>query len=80
MLMEQREKIENEWKKDKRFEGEGGECSISRGRADCTVEVYKLKESEEEVRVLSPEEAGTHQGAVPKVRAAKSFEFREGKQ
>ena len=39
------------------------------------MEVYKLEESEEEVTVLSPEEAGW---AAPGVRAAKSSEFREG--
>ena len=38
------------------------------------MEIYKLEESEEEVTVLSPEEAGT----APEVRAAKSSEFREG--
>ena len=43
------------------------------------MEVYKLEESEEEVTVLSPEEAGTQQGGeAPGVRAAKSSEFREG--
>ena len=30
----------------------GRECSISRGGSDCTVEVYMLKESEEEVTLL----------------------------
>ena len=42
------------------------------------MEVYKLENSEEEVTVLFPEEAGTKQGAAPGVRATKSSEFREG--
>ena len=37
------------------------------------------EEPEEEVTVLSPEKAETPQGAAPGVRAAKSYEFREGK-
>ena len=48
------------------------ECSISRGGPDCTVEVYVSEESEEGVTVL-------RQGAAPRVRAAKSFKFGEGK-
>ena len=54
----------------------GRECSISRGGPDCTVEVCRLEESEEEVTVL---QVGTQQGAAPRVRAAKSSEFGEGK-
>ena len=30
----------------------GRECSISRGRPDCTVKVYMWEESKEEVTVL----------------------------
>ena len=45
------------------------------------MDVYKLKESKEEITVLvgvgSPEEAGTQQGVPPGVRAAQSFESRE---
>ena len=43
MVRGQREKIQNTQKGDKRFEDEGraGE-SISRGRPDCTVEIYML--------------------------------------
>ena len=51
----------------------GRECSISRGGPDCTVEVYMSGESEEVVTVLR------QGGAVPRVRAAKSSEFGEGK-
>ena len=40
------------------------------------MEVYRLEESEEGVTVLR---VGTQQGAAPRVRAAKSFEFGEGK-
>ena len=50
----------------------GRECSISRRGPDCTVEVFMSKESEEGVTVL-------RQGATPRVRAAKSSEFGEGK-
>ena len=51
----------------------GQECSIIRGGPDSTVEVYMSEESEEgEVTVL-------RQGAAPRVRAAKSSEFREEK-
>ena len=50
----------------------GRECSISRGGPDCTVEVYMSEEFEEGVTVL-------RQGAAPRVRAAKSSEFGEGK-
>ena len=35
-------------------------CCISRRGPSCTVDVYKLKESKEEVTVLSPEEAGSN--------------------
>ena len=48
----------------------GQECCISRGGSDCTVEVYVLEESEEGV---------TAGGEDPRVRAAKSSEFEEGK-
>ena len=42
------------------------------------MDVYKLEETEEEVTMLSSEEAGTQQGgSVPGVRAAKSSEFRQ---
>ena len=54
----------------------GRECSISRGLPDCTVEVYRSEESEEEVTVLR---GGTQQEAAPRVRAAKSTEFGKGK-
>ena len=40
--------------------------------ADCTVEVYMSEESKESVTVL-------RQGTAPRVRAAKSSEFGEGK-
>ena len=50
----------------------GGSSTLAEGRPDCTVEVYRLKESEKEVTVL-------WQGAAPRVRAAKSSEFGEGK-
>ena len=50
----------------------GQKCCISRGGPDCTVEVYMSEESEEGVTVL-------RQGAAPRVRAAKSSEFGEGK-
>ena len=39
---------------------------------DCTVEIYKSEESEEEVIVLR---VGTQQGEAPRVRAAKSSGF-----
>ena len=52
--------------------GKEWECSISRGWPDYTVEVYMSEESEERVTVL-------RKGAAPRVRAVKSFEFREGK-
>ena len=51
----------------------GQECSISGGEPDCTVEVYMSEESEEVVTVLQ------QRGAAPRVRAAKSFAFEEGK-
>ena len=54
----------------------GRECSINVGGPDCTVEVYMSEESEERVTVLR---VGTQQGAAPRVRAAKSSEFGEGK-
>ena len=50
----------------------GRECSISKGEPDCTVEVYMSEEFEEGVTVL-------RQGEAPRVRAAKSSEFRQGK-
>ena len=50
----------------------GRECSISRRGPDCTVEVCMSEESEEGLIVL-------RQGASPRVRAAKSSEFGEGK-
>ena len=41
----------------------GQKCCISRGGPDCTMKVYKLKESEEEDTVFAgvgyPEETGT---------------------
>ena len=52
------------------------ECRISRGEAGCTVEVYMSEESEEGVTVLR---VGTQQGAAPRVRAVKSFDFGERK-
>ena len=42
------------------------------GESDCTVEVYMSEEFEEGVTVL-------RQGEAPRVRAAKSFEFGQGK-
>ena len=46
------------------------------------MEVFKLEKVEEEVTVLvsvgSPDEARTQQGAVPRVKAAKSSESKEG--
>ena len=54
----------------------GQECSISRGGLDCTVEVCMSEKSKEEVTVLR---VGTQQGAAPRLRAAKSSEFEEGK-
>ena len=51
----------------------GRECSISREGPDCTVEVYMSEESEERVTLLFG------RGAAPRVRAAKSSEFGEGK-
>ena len=53
----------------------GRTCSITEGGLECTVEVYKPEESVEEVTVL---QVGTHQGADPGVRVAKSSEFEEG--
>ena len=53
----------------------GWECSISRGEADCTVEVYMSEKSEEEVTVLR---VRTWRGVAPRVRASKTFEFGEG--
>ena len=50
----------------------GRECSISKEGPDCSVEVYMSEESEERVTVL-------RQGEAPRVRAAKSSEFGEGK-
>ena len=41
----------------------GRECCISRGGADCTVEVYMSEESEEEVTVLR---VGAQQGGSSK--------------
>ena len=50
----------------------GRKCSISRGGPDCTVEVYKSEESEEEVTVL---QVGTQQGReAPGMRVAKNLE------
>ena len=44
----QKEKIQNGQKGDKRFEDEGErEYNISRGGLDCTVKIYRSKESEE---------------------------------
>ena len=54
----------------------GPKCSISRRGPDCTVKVYKLEESDEEVTVL---QVGTQQGTAPRARAAQGFEFGEGK-
>ena len=55
----------------------GQECSISREGTACAVEVYMSEKSKEEVAVLR---VGTQQEvAAPKVRAAKSYEFGEGK-
>ena len=54
----------------------GRECSINRGGPHFTVEVYRLEEFEEEVTVLQVE---MQQGAAPRVRAAKSSAFGEGK-
>ena len=51
----------------------GRECSISREGPDCTVEVYMLEGSEERVTLLFG------RGAAPRVRAAKSSDFGEGK-
>ena len=51
----------------------GQECCISRGGPDCTVEVYMSEESEE------GESQCYGRGAAPRVRAAKSSEFGEGK-
>ena len=50
----------------------GQECSISKGGPNFMVEVYMSEESGEGVTVLK-------QGAAPRVRAAKSSEFGEGK-
>ena len=67
----QKEKIRSGRKGNKRFKGEGGEreCCSSRGEPDgpsSTVEICKLKESEEEVTVLVvvgyPKKVGTQQG------------------
>ena len=59
-MREQREKIHNGQKGDKRFENEGGwKCCISRVGPDCTVEVCRSEESEEEVTVL---QVGMQQG------------------
>ena len=55
----------------------GWECSISKGGPDCTEEVYKSEKSEEKVTVLR---VGMQQRvATPRVRAAKSSIFGEGK-
>ena len=56
----------------------GRECCISRRGSDCTVEVYKLEKSEEQITELSPEKAVTQQGAAPGVRASKGSDIREG--
>ena len=42
------------------------------------MKIYKLEKAEDKVTVLSPEEAGKHQGEAPGVTAVKSSEFREG--
>ena len=74
MVRGQRGKIQNGQNGDKTRVGQV--CSISRGGLDCTVEVYKSEESEERVTVLR---AGTQLGRAPRVRAAKSSKFGEGK-
>ena len=58
---------------DKRFGDKGwGESAALAEGPDCTVEVYVSEESEEGVTML-------RQGAAPRVRAAQSSEFGEGK-
>ena len=51
----------------------GRKCNISREGPDCMVEAYMQEESEEGVTVLQ------QGGTAPRVRAAKSSEFGEGK-
>ena len=74
----QREKIQNGQRgiRGLKTSRVGPECSISRRGPDCTVEVYRPKEFEEEVTVLR---VGTQQGGAPGVRVAKSSEFGDGK-
>ena len=50
----------------------GGSAVLADKGLDCTVEVYMSEESEERVTVLRVE-------TQTRVRAVKSFEFREGK-
>ena len=53
----------------------GERAALAERRLDCTVEVYMLEESEEGVTVIRRGGGG----AAPRVRAAKSSEFGEGK-
>ena len=48
----------------------GQECSISRGEAGCTVEIYMSEKSEEEVTVLR---VRTWRGAAPKSESCQVF-------
>ena len=67
----QREKIQNGQMGIKGLEtGVGRKCSISRGRLDCTVEVYISEESYERVTVL---QVATRQGGSSKSESCQEF-------
>ena len=67
----QREKIQNGQTGNNRFEDESGrECRISREGPDCTVEVYMLEVSEEEVIML---QVGTRQGGSSRSESCQEF-------
>ena len=77
MVEGQREKIPNGQTEIRRLKTRvGGSVALEDEGLDCTVEVYMLEESEEEVAVLR---VGTQQGEAPRVRAVKSSKFGEGK-
>ena len=61
----QREKIQSGWKEIRGLKAMvGRKCCISRGEARLNSEVYKLEESEEDVTMFSPEEAGRSRGQL----------------